>query len=227
MKSFFSPDSIPMKALTLFCDLWFLNMAFIFCSLPIFTIGASATALYSIIFKRLRGEEISVFKMFFAEFRANFKQSTLFWIPYMLICLFLAADVYISHNILPDEFRFLQYPTSIALFVIVFCSVLVFPQMALFNSKTGQIIKNSAILSIVNFPVTFMVIILHIFILLLSGLSPKARVMTLSLLFFFGFAALAYFCSIFYRRIFLKALKKESSSENGENPDEDDEEPLI
>ena len=35
----------------------------------------------------------------FGEFKSNFKQSTLFWVPFLLICLILTGSVYISHNI--------------------------------------------------------------------------------------------------------------------------------
>ena len=143
MKNIFSPDSFLMRALTLFYDIMCLNALFLICSIPIFTAGASATALYSLIFKRIRGEEFKIGKTFFAEFKANFKQATLFWVPYILIIAFLIADVYISHNFLEKPFSYLQYPASIMIFVIVFTTVLVFPQMALFKSKTKQIILRS------------------------------------------------------------------------------------
>ncbi|MBO4776292.1 MAG: YesL family protein [Lachnospiraceae bacterium] len=227
MKNIFSPDSFLMKALTLFFDIMYLNALFIICSLPVFTIGASATALYSVLFKRIRGEEFKIGKTYFAEFKSNFKQATLFWIPYLLLVIFLGTDIYISHSVLPEEFRFLQYPVSIALFLIVYATVLVFPQMALFNSPTRQIIKNSAILGLINFPVIGMVFVIHIFILLIADLSAKCRVMVFSLMMFFGFAGLAYFFCLFYRKIFLKILTKDedgeekpSSGEDGEDAEE-------
>ena len=219
MKNIFSPDSFLMRALTLFYDIMCLNALFLICSIPIFTAGASATALYSLIFKRIRGEEFKIGKTFFAEFKANFKQATLFWVPYILIIAFLIADVYISHNFLEKPFSYLQYPASIMIFVIVFTTILVFPQMALFKSKTKQIIKNSILLSIVNFPIVFMVLALHFLIFLIADLSAKCTVVVGSLLVFFGFAGLAYFFSLFYRKIFLKAL--------GDKAENEDEEPVI
>lgn len=236
MKNIFSPDSFLIKGLTLFCDLMYLNALFIICSLPIFTIGASTTALYSVLFKRIRGEEVKIAKTYFHEFKANFKQSTLFWIPYLLLVIFLGSDIYITHSVLPEEYRFLQYPVSIALFLLVYVTVLVFPQMALFNSPTRQIIKNSAILGLINFPVIGMVFIVHIFILLIADLSPKCRVMVISLLLFFGFAGLAYFFCLFYRKIFLKILQKDeednqdaenTASSDEENEDDKDKTPII
>lgn len=213
MKNIFSQDSLPMRALTLFCDWMLTNILFIICSLPIFTMGASITALNAVWFKRARREDISIAKTFFAEFKSNFKQATLFWIPYVLLCAFLGADVWISHNVIPEDYRFLQYPVSILLFLIVFASILVFPQMALFNSPTRQIIKNSALLSITNFPTIGMVIIVHIGIALLAGLSALATVIVFSIFIFFGFGCLSWFFCIFYRRIFIKVMGEEKAEE--------------
>ena len=236
MRNIFSPDSFLIKTLTLLFDLMYLNAMFLICCLPIFTIGAAATALYAVLFKRLRGKDIKVGKTYFAEFKANFKQATLFWIPYFLIVAFLAADIYISHNILPESFRFLQYPVSIVLFILLWATVLVFPQMALFKSPTRQIIKNSAILGLVNFPIIGMVFIIHIFIFLIADLSAKAEVIVFSLFLFIGFAALAWFFCIFYRRIFMKIIEKDTPVEketaetdgllDGEK-DPDDDLPII
>ena len=236
MKNIFSPDSLLIKALTLLCDLMFLNLLFLICSVPIFTIGASTTALYAVLFKRLRGKDLKIGKTYFAEFKANFKQATLFWIPYFLIVAFLVADIYISHNILPEAYRFMQYPVSIALFILLWATVLVFPQMALFKSPTRQIIKNSAILGLVNFPIIGMVFVIRIFIFLLADLSAKAEMIVISILLFFGIAGLAWFFCIFYRRIFMKILEKDApeekeSAETGElldgEKDPDDDLPII
>lgn len=219
MKNIFASDSLPMRALSLFTDWMYLNFLFIICSLPIFTIGASTTALYAVWFKKLRGEDVKIAKTYFAEFKSNFKQATTFWVPFLLICAFLTADIYIAHNILDESFRFLQYPVSITLFLIVFATILVFPQMAMFNSPTKQIIKNSALLSITNFPIIGMVIIIHILIFLLAGLSAMATVITFSLFLFFGFGFLSWFFCIFYRRIFAKILGDDFEDPEGDKKD--------
>lgn len=212
MRNLFSPDSLPMKALTLFCDWMITNILYLICCLPIFTIGAATTALYSVWFRRARGDDPKIAKTFLSEFKANFKQATGFWIPYILIVAFLVGDTYIAHNILPENYRFLQYPCSILLFLIVFATLLVFPQMAIFESPTKQIIKNSVLLSITNFPIVGMVIIVHILIFLLAGLSAQATVITFSLFLFFGFGCLSWFFCIFYRRIFIKTLEAQDKA---------------
>ena len=219
MNKFFSPDNIIMKFLSLFCDWMLLNLLFLLCSLPIFTIGASITALYSVIFKKLHREEPPVPKTFFAEFKKNFKQATLFWIPYLLILAFLLGDVYVAHWVIDESFRFLQYPCAILLFLILCATVFVFPQMALFESPTKKILKNSALLAVANFPIVFTVIIVHVLLFLIASLSPKATFIVLSIMIFFGFGALAYIFCIFYRKMFLKVLNA-SNKKDGENEEE-------
>ena len=47
------------------------------CSLPIITIGASTTALYTVMLKLVKNEEGYIFKGFLHAFKLNFKQSTI------------------------------------------------------------------------------------------------------------------------------------------------------
>ena len=48
-----------------------LNILWLLCSLPILTIGASSTALYTVSIKVVRGEEGNITRQFFAAFRDN------------------------------------------------------------------------------------------------------------------------------------------------------------
>lgn len=60
-------------------ELILLNIVFILFSLPIVTIGASVTAMFSITLKMVRGEEGGLINGFWQAFKNNFKQSTLIW----------------------------------------------------------------------------------------------------------------------------------------------------
>ena len=59
-----------------FGDLFLLNILFTITSLPVITIGASFTALYSMTFKMVRNEEMAIKDGYFKAFKRNFKQST-------------------------------------------------------------------------------------------------------------------------------------------------------
>lgn len=71
--------------------LWF------FCSLPVITIGASATAAYSVIMRRRENGLRGYFKPFFSEFKANFLKSTAVWLIFIAAYAVLALDFYYYH----------------------------------------------------------------------------------------------------------------------------------
>ena len=69
-------------------DLLLVNLLFVVCSLPVVTIGASATAMYYVL-GRIRRQEGTVTKDFFRSFRENFRQATLYWGALLLVALAL------------------------------------------------------------------------------------------------------------------------------------------
>ena len=73
---FFSYESKFSQLLLRLCYACYLNLLWFICSLPIFTIGASTTALYYTSLKIVRGEESYVGPTFFRAFRENFRQAT-------------------------------------------------------------------------------------------------------------------------------------------------------
>ena len=83
-------------------DVILVGLYFIVCSLPIFTIGASATALYYATHKCIyKGRGYTT--EFFRSFKDNFKQSTLSWLIFMVLFGILAGDIYITRNFIPAD----------------------------------------------------------------------------------------------------------------------------
>lgn len=98
--SFLSYDSKFGQLFVKFFNSCYLNLIWLVCSIPIFTIGASTTALYYVTLKVARGEEASsVTRMFFRSFRENFRQATVLWLILLAIGLVLAGDGYILFHI--------------------------------------------------------------------------------------------------------------------------------
>ena len=65
MSSFFNMDSPIMRFLSRVCDLIILNLLIIVCCIPVFTAGASITALFSVTLKMVKGEESYIVRGFF------------------------------------------------------------------------------------------------------------------------------------------------------------------
>ena len=89
MFSMFSPDSKIMQVLARLSDLVILNFLYLITCIPVFTIGAANTALYSVCFRMLR-EEGGVVKPYFRAFRDNFRQGTGIW---LILLLFSAIGI--------------------------------------------------------------------------------------------------------------------------------------
>ena len=72
-------------------DLMILQLLWIICSLPIFTMGPSTSALFSVMLKIARDEPVSAARDFFAAFKSNFKQA-------LVLGLISLAGAFIAYN---------------------------------------------------------------------------------------------------------------------------------
>lgn len=77
MKRFFSPDSFYWQCFDKMADVLGLSLLWFLLSLPVFTVGAAATALYDAASRCVRGGQPGVYGRFFRTFRGSFKLSAL------------------------------------------------------------------------------------------------------------------------------------------------------
>ena len=77
-------------------DLLLLNFLFVITSLPVLTLGASLTALFSVSLKLVRNEESYVSRDYFRAFKKNFCQATVSFWAFSLIIALLAGNLMIS-----------------------------------------------------------------------------------------------------------------------------------
>ncbi len=94
MQQLFNIDSKLMSMLSKFADLFVLNLLTLVCSLPIITIGASFTAMHTVLLAMRRQECDNVFKTFFKSFLSNFRQSTVIWVLTLLYCSLIVFCIY-------------------------------------------------------------------------------------------------------------------------------------
>lgn len=211
MRKFFSPDSIAMRFLTLLCNLMYINLLFIIFSLPLFTMGAAFSAMYSTLFKMLHGDDPFIGKTFVKAFKSSFKQATTMWLPIAIFETLFVIGIYITLFILDPMYNMLQYPLSISFFLLLCISNYIFPQIALFNQTNSVTLKNAVLLAISNFPTTLFMIVVPVILYLIGGLSGKNTVMVFSILMFIGIAAIAYYNAALLRRIFNKLMGEEDA----------------
>ncbi len=204
MSSLFNMDSPIMRFLSRVCDIMILNILCIICCIPIITVGASVTAMYSITLKMVRGEESYIFKGFFKAFKENFKQSTIIWLITAAIGIFIYID-YRATAFLPRNmstiFQILIGALSILYFMIL---VYIFPYTARFINNTKNIFKNSLLIAILNLPWTILLIIIPLGLGVITLLTTTTLIYGSLIWLLLGFASVAYVCSIILRKVFEK-----------------------
>lgn len=161
----FSLDSPFMQICATLADLVILNILWLVCCIPIFTIGAATTAMYRVTIQLHRGEGSGIFKEFFRSFSLNFKQSTILWLIMLLILAILTADILI---LLPVHSVFLLALPAIGILLWLFVNVYLFPLVSQFYNSNKQMVKNALILSLRNLPRSLLTIILQVSPLILA-----------------------------------------------------------
>jgi len=151
MFSMFSPDSKIMQIIGKVTDLVLLNIVFLLTCLPVFTIGAAVTAMYTLCFRMLRQEEGNIIKPYFRAFKENFRPATG---VFAILLLILVPD-YLYF----DRFFHMEGPMHHLFYVFVFVAAvsvltagIAFPWVSQFRNSAAQTIRNALLLSIGNLP---------------------------------------------------------------------------
>ena len=85
------PDSWLIRFLSRVCDLFLLNLVFLFACVTVVCSGTAVTALYSVTLRMLRGETNTPVKDFFRSIRNNF--ITIAIVPIIIIYLLLSRFI--------------------------------------------------------------------------------------------------------------------------------------
>lgn len=199
---FFNYDSPIMQFLTRLTDLFILNFLFLICCIPLVTIGASATALYSVTLKMVKKEESYIFSSFFRAFKSNFRHSTVSWLILLLASLVLGMD-YRAAGIMGGTFQqIFSFLVILVSMIILFPAIYIFPYIARFENTIKNSLKNAFIISIAQLPFTILLL------LILAAAVAFTIFIDFRIVgfvwFVIGFSGLAYLNSFLYRLAFRK-----------------------
>ena len=145
MSEFFNPDNPVMRFITKIANSVYLNILWFICSLPVFTIGASTTALFYVTLKMAKNEEGNITAAFFHSFKENFKQATKIWLILLAAGIVFALDGYIFYHM---RFDSLLWTLGTAIFMVALAAyamilMYIFPLMARFENTIWAMFKNS------------------------------------------------------------------------------------
>lgn len=152
-------DSAAMRILTRFVDMMCLNILWFLCSIPLVTIGASTTALYTVMLKFVRDEEGYIAKSFFKAFKDNLRQSTVVWLLLAAAGFIITVDAGLSRY-LPGNLSSILWVVFIVLGVLVYCiSLYAFPLLARYQNSIRGTLKNAWILTLAKLPYTLLMLL--------------------------------------------------------------------
>jgi len=212
MGALFNLDNPVWNFMGKVADLVILNILAIICSIPVFTIGASWTALYFVTIRMVRKEEGYVIKDFFRSFKENFKQATIIWLLVLVVAAVFTGDILI-YNMMPDKVPQIIIVVVVALgFLALSTVVYVFPLLARFENTTKNTIKNAFLLSIVNIPQTVTAIILMVLPVVLTLFVLEL----FPIIIMVGVSLPAFLTSLMLVRIFRKLEPAEAVAEKEE-----------
>lgn len=215
LKGLFSLDNPLMRFLSRVADIMLLNLLFLVCSIPVFTVGASLSALYYCLFKIKDEEEGYLFRKFFHSFKENFRQATLMW----LIMLFIAAILFVE---------FVMYrEVEGTMGTVVRCVILVgvifwymvgtyaFALQAKFYNSIKNTFTNAVLLMFANGPRSIAIVGLTAAIIMFTLMQKNAVVLwnLILLWMLFGFAVLGTINVQFLYPIIQKLLPDEAKEE--------------
>lgn len=214
MLSFLSPDSWFMKCLTRAADLILLNILFLLTSVPIVTIGASAAALYTVIFPMGTVRDKGAIRAYLAAFKENFKKATLAWLGLLAVLVILIADYFLMLK-LPGAMGLAAIFPVVLMIILGMTLSYLFPLMSQFDNTLKESVKNALILSLGSLPRAVLILAINVFPWALLVFKPY---------FFFSFAFMwvaGYFsCGAYLACLLLRKTFRPYLPEDAFDPEE-------
>ena len=137
---FFSPDSKFAQVMTSFGEIMLLNLCYILACLPLVTVGAANTAMYTMMGRRLREEGGGTVVPFFKAWWSNLKLGTFFWVIQAAVSFSLGLTVVLP---LPS---FLKILAAVLLVLVTLLLSIIYPQLARYRNRPFAYLRNAVIL---------------------------------------------------------------------------------
>lgn len=127
----------------------------VFC-IPVFTAGASTTALYYTVQKTIKNERGDVWPCFWQSFKQNFRQCTIITLIFLAIALIFMADIS-AVGALENAGKLHGYLAVIfKVILVIMClyAFWIFAYIARFQCTVKEALKNAALMAVMHFPVS-------------------------------------------------------------------------
>lgn len=153
----FNPENGFYRVTEKLVDLVLLSVFWLFCCIPVVTIGPSTAALYDAVVRCLRRDERNSWAIFFRTFRANLKVgllTTLVLLPVAVLLVFLQGLLYQTAGSSAGYVLYVAYQFFLLLPLGMSCYL--FPVLSRFTFRTGGLLLNCAKLAVAHLPSTIL-----------------------------------------------------------------------
>jgi uncharacterized membrane protein YesL len=147
-------------------------MLWLFCSLPVITVGASSTALYYTVVKCVRHDRGRVSTCFFHSFRSNFRQATLIWLLCLLYIAVGIGDAYAFSRMGIREGHFLFYLSRLFFLPVPLLFPWLFAFLSRFENTIGGTFRYSAFLAMRHLGFTVLLAVELVALVLICWMLP-------------------------------------------------------
>ncbi len=211
MNGIFNYDNPVFRAINKLTDVMIISICWFFACLPIFTIGAANTALYSTTRVAIRKDKGYAFSGFWKSFKENFKPATKAWLIQLVVIAVLICDIYVTMSAA-------KMGKSWGSFFVVFWILLAFATawceytyayIARFEQTTKNTIKNAALIMIAKLPWTVLAILLTVIGVLVFYFLPFLIIVLP--------AVICVFLELIFERIFRSLMSAEEVAKEKED----------
>lgn len=220
MNKFFDLNSPFMRYLSRLADMVWLSVLWFLCCLPVFTIGASTSALYYVALKLARDEEVAITACFFKGFKDNFKQGFVLNLIFLIVGAVLIADYFIMSGVQTGAGT---YSSALFFVMIIWLLCIMFyayPLQAQFVNTIRRTLMNAAILSMRKIFDTIIIFVLNMLPVILAFVSFPWFIRTSPIWIMLAPGAVARICASRFVKMFAPYLPAAEETEEEEEEEE-------
>ncbi|NLT12627.1 MAG: DUF624 domain-containing protein [Clostridiaceae bacterium] len=185
-------------------DIVVLSLLTMLLCLPIITIGAAFTALYSVLLKVIRETDQNIIRTYFKAFKSNFFKSTVLWAIMAVVIFILYMDFYLLSAVAMANEDLIRIVLLIISAFIAMVGSYIFPMQAQFENSIFGTIKKSFLICIMNLPRSIAILGVLLCPILVVLFFPE----TVYFLLIFCIGAIPYLQTEIFVRVFDRYMPK-------------------
>lgn len=204
-------DNAILRFLNKVTDLVVLNLLFLVTSIPIFTIGASLTAMHAVNLRSIRYGDGYVIRQYFKAWKENFLQATISWLIFLAAGLVLCIDYRFWTVSKVGTLGRVEQVVLIAIAIFFWMlATWLFPLLAKMRGSLKEQFQNALRMS-VAYLLPYTICTMGI----AGGAAYAAirNVGALIILLVLGFSLVSYLQSFFFYRVFAKHIDEDPVGE--------------